>query len=191
MISRGTSCYAVTSVKNKSGAGISKTTIPSFPFLYPFLLHLFLFSLWPSMTPILLQATFPPSLSFYFSPFAFPSLHSPCMCPFIPPVFEGQVLTASWHVVRPTMQDCAVALCLRGQERPRQVHYITPINTDWAQDGSPCMLMSGWPGPAHMPLIQEQMWSTDPERSLPLFPPSALHTASSQPCCPGPCLVGR
>lgn len=120
-----------------------------------------------------------------------PSLHSPCMCPFIPPVFEGQVLTASWRVVRPTMQDCAVALCLRGQGRPRQVHYITPINTDWAQDGGPCMLMSGWPGPAHMPLIQEQMWSADPELSLPLFPPSAPHTASSQPCCRGPCLVGR
>lgn len=94
------------------------------------------------------------------------------------------MLTANWHVVRPTMQDCTVALCLRGQGRPRQVHYITSIKTDWAQDGVPCMLMSGWPGPAHMPLIHEQMWSTDPELSLPLFPLSALHTASSQACCP-------
>lgn len=113
------------------------------------------------------------------------SLLSPCMCPLIPPVFEGQVLTANWHVFRPTMQDCAVALCLRGQGRPRQVHYITFIKTDWAQDGVPCMLTSSWPGPAHMPLIQEQMWSTDPELSLPLFPPSAVHIASSQVCCPG------
>lgn len=131
---------------------------------------------------------FLPLSFFYHNPSPSPSLHSPCMCPFIPPVCEGQVLTASWHVVRPTMQDCAVALCLRGQGRPRQVHYITPINTDWAQNGGPCMLMSGWPDPAHMPLIQEQMWSTDPELS---FPPSALHTAFSQPCCRGPCLVGR
>lgn len=102
----------------------------------------------------------PLSFSLSFSTSVHPpssSLHSPCMCPFIPPVFEGQVLTASWHAVRPTMQACAVALCLRGQGRPTQVHYITPINTDWAQDGGPCMLMSGWPGPAHMPLIQEQM----------------------------------
>lgn len=117
-----------------------------------------------------LLLSLPPSLFFYLSPSSSLSLYSPCMCPFIPPVFEGQVLTASWHVVRPTMQDCAVALCLRGQGRPTQVHYITPINTDWAQDGAPWMLMSSWPGPAHMPLIQEQMWSTDPELSLPLFP---------------------
>ena len=121
-------------------------------------------SYWPPLLSL------PPSLFFYLGPSPSLSLHSPCMCPFIPPVFEGQVLTASWHVVRPTMQDCAVALCLRGQGRPTQVHYITPINTDWAQDGAPWMLMSGWPSPAHMPLIQEQMWSTDPELSLPLFP---------------------
>lgn len=104
-------------------------------------------------------------------------LLSLCMYPFIPTAFEEQVLTANWHVVRSTMQDCVDAPCLKGQGRPRQVHYITSIKTDWAQDRGLCMLMSGWPGLAHMPLIQEQMWNTDPELSLALLPPAALHTA--------------
>lgn len=145
----------------------------------------------PLLSSALCDSRPPPTLFFFQSPSPSPSLHSHCMCPFIPPVSEGQVLTVSWHVVRPTMPDCAVALCLKGQGRPVQVHYITPINTDWTQDWGRCMLMSGWLGPAHMPLIQEQMWSTDPELSLHLFPPSALHTASSQPYRPRPCLAAR
>lgn len=151
-----------------------------YPFFHHLLHDLSLFSAFFDSSAPTSHIFFPCPLPFSFffclglSPS--PSLLSPCMCPFIPPVFEGQVLTASWHVVRPTMHDCAVALCLGGQGRPRQVHYITPIKTDWTQDGDPCMLMSCWPGPAHMPLIQQQMWSTDPELSLPLFPFAALHT---------------
>lgn len=147
------------------GSGVSKT-IYSFTLLFfyaPFI-SLFFSAFCGSNAPTghLFFLFLLPFSFFCLSLSPSPSLLSPCMCPFIPPAFEGQVLTASWHVVRPTMQACAVTLCLRGQGRPKQVHYITPIKTDWTQDGGPCMLMSGWPGPAHMPLIQEQMWSTDP-----------------------------
>lgn len=148
-------------------------------------------SIYSFLFPNLCDSRLPPTFSFILSPSPSPSLHSHCLCPFIPPVSEGQVLTASWHVVRPTVHDCAVALGLRGQGRPMQVHYINAINTDWTQDWGPYMHMSGWLGPAHMPLIQEQMWRTEPELSLLVFPPSAIHTASSQPCHPMlPCLVG-
>lgn len=116
------------------------------------------------------------------------SVHPP-LHPFIPS--EGQVLTASWHVVSPTVHDCAVALCLRGQGRPMQVHYINAIHTDWTQDWGPYMLMSGlaWPGSYAFNTgtdVKHRTWTLTPCIS------SAIHTAWSQPCHPMlPCLVGR
>lgn len=98
-----------------------------------------------------------------------PLLRSHCMCPDIPPVSEEQVLTGSWHLVRPTMQRCVFALRSGGHWRPMQVHYIIPIITDWTQDWGWSVLGSGWLGLAHMPSMQEQMWSADPQLSHHLF----------------------
>lgn len=173
-------------------SGIFKTTISSVLFYFSapstFFCSIYSSSLF---SPLSLQAT-PYSFLFYLlSPSPSPSLHSRCMCPFIPPVSEGQVLTASWHLVRPAIQDCAVALCLKRQGRPVQVHYITPINSDWTQKWGRCMLMSGWLGLAHMPLIQEQMWSSHSwalTLCIPsLCPPHRLKPAiSSQAMLRGP-----
>lgn len=63
------------------------------------------------------------------------------------------------------------------------LHYISPISTDWTRGWSRGVLISGCFAPAHMPLIQEQMCSTDlalavlPTISRPV--PRVLRAASS------------
>lgn len=98
-----------------------------------------------------------------------PPLLLPLHVSLYPPVSEEQVLTGSWHLVRPTTQHCAFALRSGGHRRPMQVHYIIPIIPDWTQDWGWSVLGSVWLGPTHMPSMQEQMWSADPELSHHLF----------------------
>lgn len=76
------------------------------------------------------------------------------------------------------------------------VHYISPINTDWTRGWSRGVLISGRFAPAHMPLIQEQMCSTDPALSvLPTIsrpvPCVRRAAASIQRRHPGPCDADR
>lgn len=134
--------------------------------LYPFPLHLTCVSQQLYVIRMLPQAIFSFSLHF--------PVPLPCMRPFIPAVFEGQVLTASWHVVGPTMQDCVVVLERTREAKAGPLHHP---HQDW--------LGSGWESVhAHVRLACSGTYAfntgTDVEhRPWALLPPSALHSASS------------
>lgn len=105
---------------------------------------------------------------------------SHCTRPSIPAASDRQVLTEFWHVVRPTMRDCAFAPYMRGRGwGGEQAHYITLHHwLDSGLGGDVCSSADGSPGPYAFNTGADVRYRPCTLHAPYNFPCCALHTAS-------------